>query len=68
MNVSPEDYQFVFCHTEQGKRILEHFRVLFDGRIFDEKSERKTDYNLGKHAVYNHILKEIEKAEENGRR
>jgi hypothetical protein len=55
-------YKSVFA-TENGKIVLRDLAKFCkaDTDIFDPDSARKTDFNLGKNAVYNRIMDDIDR-------
>lgn len=57
------DFKNTFA-TESGLRVLEKLKFLCRGHVnldlFDPRSERQTDYNLGMNRVYRYIASMIE--------
>lgn len=58
---TPETYQVVFDMDINGQRILEHLAQLYCRPAFSS-TDRETNYKLGQQHVVNHIINQINKA------
>lgn len=65
MTATPETYRAIFEHDARGARILEDLAARFGGNPYTRgglEAQRETDFRAGRAAVVDHILRQIERA------